>query len=396
MDTTMKKIMSLLAVVFLLSCSNTNKLIEQKKYDDAVDALILTLQKNPTHPEKIAQLDYVMIESSGGNLANIEKLKLSGQPDIWDDVLLHYQQLDSSQDKIKTLPDTTRRLMQFVPSDYSAYMQQARNKATMFHYATAKKLLETDSHQNHQQAYENLLKANELTPGFKDVEELLGNFKMIVPVHILYKVTNSYTEYLPNELEKELKYLDLSSLNTERFKFHKKQNQADQFNYTIEIDIRDVKISPENTREVYYVETAKVQDGIGYKLDEEGNFIYDSLGRKIEFPLLKTIACYVSETVKEKALLIGGQVEIKNMVTGKVIASRNISGETKFYNRSATFKGDLNALMPETVELVGTKEEEYPTDLAMILRASDRFKFNAVTFILNEMNKLNSDLTKIE
>lgn len=392
----MKKILSLLAVVFLVSCSNPNKLIEQKKYDEAVDALVLSLQKNPTHPEKIAKLDFALIEASSAELATIEKLKLSGQPDVWDEVLLNYQQLDSLQQKISALPDTTRRLMQFKPGDYAAFIKQAREKAALFHYAAAIKQLETNNPQEHQNAYQNLLRVNELMPGFKDIEKILADFKIIVPAQIFYKVKNSFPGYLPNELEDELKYLDLSSLNTIRYQFHSRQNQSKKFDYSISIDIHDIKISPENTREIYYVETAKVQDGVGYRLDENNNFIYDSLGRKIEFPLLKTIACYVSETIKEKALFIGGTVEITEVATGTVIAKKNISGEIKFYNRSATFKGDLNALMPETFELIGTKEEDYPTDLAMILRTSDRFKFNAVAFILTEINKLNPELTKIE
>lgn len=392
----MKKIMSVLTVVLLFSCTNTNKLIEQKKYDEAVDALVLSLQKNPTDAKNIAQLDFVLIESSGNEKAQIDKLKLSGQPDIWDEVLLYYQQLDIRQQKVIPLSDTTRSLMQFKPVDYSGYIRQSCEKATQYHYTLAKKQLESKDRHDHQKAYQNLLKVNELTPGFKNVEQLLGDFKVVEPVQIFYKVVNSYRAYLPHDLEKELKYLDLSSLNTTQYQFHKKQNQADEFNYTILIDIREVKIAPENTQEIYYVETVKVQDGIGYKLDENGNFVYDCLGRKIEFPLMKTIACYVSETVKEKSLLIAGSVEITEVATGKVIARKNVAGETKFNNRSATFKGDINALMPETFELIGSKEEEYPTDLAMILRASDRFKFNAVSFILTEVNKLNTDLTKIE
>lgn len=388
--------MSLLVLVFLFSCTNTYKLIEQKKYDDAVAALIQSLQKNPTDSKKIAQLDFVLIETSGNELAEIEKLKLSGRPDIWEEVLLKYRRLSKQQEKISALPDTTLTLMQFKPVDYTAFANQANDKATQFYYAAAKKQLDSNTPQDHQLAYKNLLKVDELTPGFKDVDNLLGNFKKIEPIHILYKVVNFFPGYLPNELEKELKYLDLSTMNTPQIQYHKKPNKADSIAFSIAIEIHDVKIAPENTREVYYVETAKVQDGIGYKLDENNNFIYDSLGRKIEFPLLKTIACYVSETIKEKSMLIGGSVEITETATGKVIAKRNIAGEAKFLNRSAIFKGDINALTTETFALVGTKESEYPTDLEMILRASDRFKLNSLEFILAEMSKLNPVLTKIE
>jgi len=392
----MKKIMSMLVLAFLFSCTNTSKLIEQKKYDDAMAALVQSLQKNPTDSKKIAQLDFVMIETSGNELAEIEKLKLSGRPDIWEDVLIKYHNLSERQDKLSVLPDTTLALMQFKPGDYTAFTSQAKDRATQFYYAAAIRQLESKNPADHQLAFKNLNKVNELTPGFKDVNNLLSDFKQIVPRNILYKVRNQFPGYLPSELERELKYLDMSSLNTAEFRFYQKQTRGVQMDYNINIEIQDVKIMPENTQEIYYVETAKVQDGIGYKLDENNDFIYDSLGRKIEFPLLKTIACYVSETIKEKSMLIGGSVEITEIATGMVIAKQYITGEARFLNRSAIFKGDLNALTAETFELVGTKEAEYPTDLGMILRASDRFKLNALDFILDEMSKLSPVLTKIE
>ena len=392
----MRKLIGVIVLAILVSCSGTDQLIKNKKYDEALDALAKSLQKTPLDQDKISKLDQVMSESASHDLAAIERLKLSGQPDIWSDVLEKYRILSNRQEKLNPLADTTKALMQFTPADYSDYIMQATAKATRYHYALAVKQLESQNLSEAQKAYENLLKVKELTPGYKDSDALLAQFVNIEPVQVFYTVTNRFPGYLPPELEEELLYLDLTLMSTPFYKFHNNQNEVKSFHYKISVDIFEVKIIPENTREANYVETAKVQDGIAYELDEKGNFVYDSSGNKIEYPKLKTIACYVTETIKEKAMLIGGTVEIRDASTDKIIGLQSITGETKFSNRSAIFKGDINALAPETFALLGTKDMEYPSDLEMILRASDKFKINTVNYIISEIGKRSPRQASIE
>ncbi len=392
----MKKLAFLLSILFLISCSNTQVLVKQQEYDAALERLVRSLTKNPANSKKIAQLDYVLIQSNSAEMSAIERLKTSGQPDIWDETLERYLRVDERQQKAGSLPDTTLHVLQYEFIDLTAYIEQSVKKAAEYHYALALKYQKSERPFEKEQAYPHLVRVNDLMPGYREVTTLLENFKTIEPVFIQYKVRNFFSGYLPHGLSRELKYFDLSDLNTHQFRFHQKARYVDRFDFSISIEITDVKISPENTQELYYVETAHVQDGIGYRLDEEGNFKYDSLGNKIEYPLLKTIACYVSETMKEKGMKIGGTVEITDLLTGNVTASKYIEGETRFLHRSAKFKGDLNALSPETFELVGTKDMSYPDDLKMILRASDRFKVNVVNFIADELKKINQQLSRNE
>lgn len=392
----MKKIGSVLIVVLLFSCTGSDKLLQQKPGDDDIDALIAWLTKHPADKGTIARLDFLMIRQQGQEQAEIEKLKLSGRPEIWEDVLQRYQKLDMQQRKLSLLPDTTRALMQFAPEAYTPFIEQARTKAAEYNYVSALKLIESNRYEDHQKAYYLLRKVNDLIDNYKDVDELLGNFNRIIPYQVYYEVKNVFQGYIPPMLNDELMYVDLSPFNSVMVQFHQNAKMAEHADFIVTIEITDIKIQPENTTDNYFVETAKVQDGIGYKLDENGNFLYDSLGQKIEFPLLKTIACYVSEKVKEKSLFIAGRVEIRNRTDNTVTAWKNISGETHFINRSAVFKGDINALSPETYQLIGSREQDYPGDLEMILRASDKFKQNAAGFIIDEMSKLKPILTKIE
>jgi tetratricopeptide (TPR) repeat protein len=392
----MKKLAFLFGILFLISCNSAQMLIKEQEYDDAIDRLVKSLTKNPTNSKKAAQLDYALIESKSAEISAIERLKTSGLPEIWDETLERYLRVDERQQKVGSLPDTTLRLMQYESSDLSGYIGQSRKKATGYHYAIALKHLESEHPFEKEKAYPHLVRVNELMPGYRDAATLLENFKTIEPVFIRYRVNYSYPGYLPQELKRELKFLDLSELNTHQFRFHEKAKHVERFDFLISVEITDVKILPENTQDIYYVETAQVQDGIGYRLDEEGSFRYDSLGNKIEYPLLKTIACYVTETNKEMGMKIGGTVEITDLATGIVVAGKYVVGETRFLHRSAKFKGNLNALSPETFQLVGAKDMSYPDDLTMILRAGDRFKLNVVNFITDELKKINRQLSRNE
>ncbi|HPA13192.1 MAG TPA: hypothetical protein PK692_08710 [Bacteroidales bacterium] len=383
----MNKIISLVILVVLVSCSGTNTLIKQNRYDEAIDLLTKQVTKQTFSIKTIEKIDQIMNEAVKKDLSTIEHLKLSGEPDVWYEIFGIYQKIEARQQKISTLPDTAINLMQYKIEDYSDYTNQARIKATQYHWAKAERHLENNDPKEIEKAYHHLLKVQELAPGYKTSNELLSNFKKARPVEIFYRVNNRFKGYLPPAVIDEITYLDLSSLSTTTYKFRNKKAKKQPFDYIISIDIYDVKIIPENTNDSYYVETAQVQDGIAYKLDDNANFVYDSLGRKIEYPKLKNIACYVTETVKKKAIFIGGNVIISEAATGKTIGEQAISGESRFLSRSAKFKGDINALAPETRELLGSKEAEYPSDLELIMRASDKFKINAANYIIHEIKQ---------
>jgi hypothetical protein len=241
-----------------------------------------------------------------------------------------------------------------------------------------------------------LREIDSLLSGFKDVGKLLTDLGNDTTIFVYYKFQNQNPGYLPAGLENELDELDISKFNTPKYKFVSKKPSYLKIKYEIDIDIIDIKLAPEKTDQTFYAETATLQDGIAYKLDETGNFVRDSLGNKIEIPKFKTIACYVTQNDQKKSMLMGGTVEIIDRETGKTIAKRAVAGETKFYHKSAYFKGDINTLSPETMELLGSKELEFPSDVIMILRASDKFGKNVADLVVDELEKLPSNLTKKE
>ena len=269
-------------------------------------------------------------------------------------------------------------------------------KACVYYYAEVNSLTKSKNATDHEKAYYNLVAIDKLIPGFRDVPELLEGFNQAKLQNISYYVKFDNPNYMPVELISEFENFSPDFMNTPKYSFFKKREQGLNYKYHIDIMVTDVKISPENTQEIEYTETAEQQDGVAYKMDEEGEFIRDTLGNKIEILKFKSLACYVTESVQKKSMQIGGTVIVYDLKTKKEITRQSVIGETKFYHRSTAFKGDLDALCAETYELVGTKVLDYPDDVEMMLRASDIFKVNVMNYIVKELDELEINVTKNE
>lgn len=370
-----------LFTTFLFSCSNTEKLVREGKYEEVIEKTLKELKRKPVDLQKIAYLDNALEKTTVARLKKIDSLKLSGQPAVWSEVLQHYEELNKLQARLMELPDTTVKLMRFQPTDYSSFIAQARLKASEYHYQMALRLLNSSEPENKNDARKHLLKVHTIYPGFRDVDSLLTRLAPARPVKVYYEVINQYRRFLPYPMMEQLLTIQLEKFNSERMVFHNRRRWLPESDYVVRIYLQNIRILPEQSREINYVETAEIVDGVTYLVDENRNFVYDSLGRKIEQPRFKTIACYVTETIREKAIKITGKVEIIDRHDGKTLIVRPVEGESVFTNRYATFKGDLTALSPEARALLGTKKEPFPTDEDMMLHAGNNFKNNAGKFV---------------
>ncbi len=392
----MKTLSFLILIVLLASCSTSVTLVNKGKYDQAIDVLVADLKNDPANEKDIRALGFAFDEANKADNQKIAGLKAGEKPENWNEIGKLYNQLNLRQQKIETLPLTVQNDINYNAVDYRPFIAEAREKTCQNLYLDAMKLINSGNKADSQRAGFYLLEIDSIMPGYKDVTQLLTQIKTDTTIFIYCSVTNNYPNYLPSGVEDEFRKLDFSRFNTPKYAFVSKKATYLKIKIVAEIEIIDIKIIPEKTEQNFYTETATLQDGIAFKLDESGNFERDSLGNKIEIPKFKTIACYVTENEQKKSVLMGGTVQIINSETGKIIAKRAVAGETKFYHKSAYFKGDINALSPETMELLGSKELEFPSDLIMILRASDKFGKNVADVVIEELEKLPSNLTKKE
>ena len=125
----MKKILFIVLLLYLASCSTTSTYFKNHEYDRAIHKLVLQLQNRPTCSKKIAQLKGAIENADSQNMELITSLKMSGMPDIWDEVYWGYDSLEKRQTTLQILPKEVLDAIEFNTVDYNEFMDEAREKS---------------------------------------------------------------------------------------------------------------------------------------------------------------------------------------------------------------------------------------------------------------------------
>ena len=150
--------------------------------------------------------------------------------------------------------------------------------------------------------------------------------------------------------------INLPALNSEWVEYHiyDPGNQT-AFDYFVNVNIRNVMVSPDQTMQKDTVVKKNVEDGFTYQLDSRGNVMKDSLGNDIKTVKYKTLQCALIETIQSKSCMISGDIEIIQGKSGKLEKKDPIGAESGFEWISARALGDIQALSPAQIEKTKTK-----------------------------------------
>jgi hypothetical protein len=191
--------------------------------------------------------------------------------------------------------------------------------------------------------------------------------------HVLV-LANNLTDYiLPNAFMHNLTYYNPDGLNSRWTNFHTAESQREVFDYYVDIVIKVAEISPEQIYEVRSAESRTVRDGWRYVLDARGNVMKDSLGNDIREPNYIEIYADILAVEQTKAGVVIGEVVFSN-AEGKLIQVWPFREELLFKNFFTNFTGDDRALSRETRERVGGGFVPFPSNLQMIMDASEVIK----------------------
>jgi len=362
-------------------------MISQGEYDQAIDLQVQKLTKNPS-PDKAEQLKQIVSLANSRDLSTIRVLKATGNPDIWHQVFNIYEGLEKRQQKIAALPTEIFSQTDSLMVSYEADIKASRQKTAEYYYALAQQNMKNDDIQNYRATHQYLKAIQEVFPGFRDVDKLLKKIEMAGPVYIFYHIQTDYPYTLPPGTENSLESIDISMFDTPKFQFLNQKTSNDDFKYFVKISLINVQISPDRTGELSYTESAAMQDGIAYKLDENGDFVLNENGQKTEIPKFKTLVCYVNDYKQQKGIRLIGLLEIIDPKTEQIIYKETVLGESVFENHYAKFKGDIDALSPETFQLVGTQKLAFPADANMILHAGHNLCEDAAKKVIGMLENI--------
>ena len=142
----------------------------------------------------------------------------------------------------------------------------------------------------------------------------------------------------------------------------------------MELNLRNILVSPEQIREKEIIIEKEIKDGYTYVKDNNGEEVLDNEGNKIKVDKMVTIQCELYEFSQFKSAKVIGQVKYIDLNTKQTIQTFPIGSEFIFKHRYAEFKGDKRALESSYIDLIRLREMPFPTNEQMIYDSGQDLK----------------------
>ncbi len=376
-----RNLLIILILPLLLSgCGSSKKQLERGNYDAAVTSAVKQLRKKPDDTKQITTLERSYTIANEQDLERVRFLKMEGNPRNYDEIYQIYLRLNDRQSLVRTvLPlRSGSRTIDFPYVDYMQEMVAAKKKSADFYYAHGIELMKNGLKDSYRQAYYEFVRAREYVGDYEGIDNKITEAKYLGMSRVLVNLQNSSMIRFPEEFEEDLLNVNLQSLNSEWVEYHTvSYDQNTSYDYYINVNVRNILVSPDQTSQIDSLVRRDVEDGFSYQLDKRGNVMKDSLGNDIKTKKYKTLQCALISTLQTKSCQIEGDIEIIQINPDKLLKKDPIGAHSIFEYVSARAVGDEAALSPGQLARTRAQIIPFPSDIEMILRCSESLK-NAI------------------
>ncbi|MEM8999972.1 MAG: hypothetical protein AAGB24_06880, partial [Bacteroidota bacterium] len=242
-------------------------------------------------------------------------------------------------------------------------------------YANASNLLKSANNKlEYRQAYDDLKYLAEINPGYADTHSKMEKAYAKGLDYVKVEIHNDTEQVIPERLEEELLDFNTFGLNNFWTEFHPNPIQDIDYDYAMNLDFKQINISPEQVREKQIVKEKQVKDGFEYLLDENGNAVKDSLGNRIKVDKFRTVKCDFYQFTQFKSAQIGAKVSFTDLGNGQEINSYPLSSEFVFEHVYANYQGDKRALGNDLIPLLDLVAVPFPSNEQMVYDAGEDLK----------------------
>lgn len=372
------KLLSILALSVILSgCGSSKKQLERGNYDAAISEAVRQLRKDADDSKQIATLERSYGIANEQDLERIRFLKIEGRPQNYDEIYLTYKRLADRQSLVRTvLPlKDGGRTIEFPYVDYMQEMIAAKKKSADFYYNHGMELMKTGLKDSYRQAFAEFIRAKDYVGDYEGIDKMIQESKYLGMSRVFVSLQNNTMIKFPPEFEEDLLSVDIQALNSEWVEFHTINLDKDtKYDYFINVNVRNIIVSPDQTSQLDSVIKRDVEDGYSYQLDKKGNVMKDTLGNDIKMKKYKTLQCALISTLQTKSCRIDGDIETIQVNPDKVIKKDPVGAQSTFENISARALGDIGALNASQLARTKTQIVPFPSDIEMVLRCSESLK----------------------
>jgi hypothetical protein len=363
--------------ILMSGCGSSKKQLQKGNYNAAIEKAVKQLRKDPGDAKQIDILSQSYKVANDQDNERVRFLKMEGRPNNWDEIYLVYKALSDRQSLVKTVTplNLNGRSIDFPYIDYMPDMVNAKRKAADFYYAHGNELMKNDIKESYRQAFTEFLRAKEYIGDYEGIDNKIQEARSLGMSRVLVSIQNSSILKFPKEFEQDLLVLDLPRLNTDWVEyFTQNLNDNTQYDYYVNVNVKNIAVSPDQTLQRDSVVKRDVEDGYTYVLDKKGNVTRDSLGNDIKLKKYKTLQCALVETVQSKECRIDGDVEVIQMNPNKILKKDPIGANSGFEHVSSRAVGDIQALNPTLLARTKSSPVPFPTDIEMVMMCAENLK----------------------
>ena len=363
--------------IIMSGCGSSKKQLQKGNYDAAIQKSVKQLRKDPSDVKQADILTQAYKVSNEQDQERVRVLKMEGKTDSWDEIYQVYKALNDRQSLVKTVTplNVNGRSVDFTYVDYVPEMLNAKRKAADFYYAHGNELMKSNIKESYRQAFAEFLRAKDYVGDYEGIDSKIQDAKLKGMSRVLITIQNTSQLKFPPQFEQDLLALDLPRLNSEWVEYSTQSlNDNTPYDYFVNVNVKSVRVSPDNSVQRDSVIKKTIEDGFTYILDKKGNVMRDSLGNDMKQKKYKTLQCALVETVQSKTCRIDGDVEVIQTNPDKQLKKDPIGAESNFNNISSRALGDTQALNADQLERTKTSIVPFPKDIEMVIRCSESLK----------------------
>jgi len=389
-----KKILSLIVITILLSCSGakkTQKAIDNGDYDTAFNFAIEKLNKDKSKNEKqVPLLKNAYEKANSRDLADISRLKKQ-KPQNLEAIYKKYMNLDVRQDEVILLEPLyfEGKQVNFNITDYTKDIKNAKKNYATELYNKALPLM-NNSKENSRKAFSILEDLQYVDPNYRsDLSSLIASTKKRGSNFVFVKLHNSVANQLKDSASLAV-LNNFAKIRSGDFKnkwivLHDKKDYSVIYDYQADIYLDKFIRVPLKEESQIVKQSKEIQTGWIYKKDAKGNNIKDKDGNDIRSPKMETVYAQVNLFKQSKASTLEGKVIMKNLKSNQIGQPKPIKSEAKLENIYATYKGEPKAIEEKYYDALKNKKQEFPSDIKFNEFALQTFKLQVEKF-MSEQN----------
>lgn len=376
MKTTYFALLLLATFCFLSACANLSKLVEKKKYDKAIDVATNRFKNSSKRdPADVTALETAFNQAMDKDLKMIQYLKDENREENWLRVNDTYKKIGARQQKVQSVSpvvDDNGRRAAFNFINVEAEMSESTAKSAELFYNKAVKLL------NEAISSGNRFKAREAFQEFVNMEKYDKNFKdgQALKANALERgKTNVLLQWADNTGKGVFMQADSlfpKTLFTDsEWIFYHQQAAGKTLHYTVNLTLKSTSVTPNTNDSREFTEAARIQDGVEYVRDSNGQLVLDSKGDPVTAPKMVDVSCVVKEIRHHKTATLTAVASITDHTAdNKVTAQQGISSNGLFEHFTANIvSGDPRAASATTNQRLKNRPPAFPTDEAVIFLA---------------------------